>query len=116
MTVFALTYEKPSAPVPALFQGIPDPRPLEKRPSQALVELAHSCGVQAYTLDSADEGSLDMNPQAVLYIHPAQLSSAAFDCLANQVRPPYLTLSKVERCRRLMERRSDDPPCPVVVY
>src|SRR5438309_4002939 len=116
MTVFALTYEKPSAPVPALFQGIPDPRPLEKRPSQALVELADSCGVRAHTLDSADEGSLDMNPQAVLYIHPAQLSDAAFDCLANQVRPPYLTLSKLKQCRRLMERSSRAPPCPVVIH
>jgi hypothetical protein len=112
MQVFELSYYKPHAPVPDVYVGIPDP--LTKQPSQAIAELAATCGVGEYTIENAAEPSRKV-PHAALYIHPAKLSPDAFDCLSERVRPPYLTLRKVERCRRLMEPNSGAPTCPRMV-
>jgi hypothetical protein len=114
MQVFELSYYKPHAPVPRVYAGIPDP--LIKQPSQAIIESAATCGVGDYTIENNAENAVATIPRAALYIHPAKLSADAFDCLSDHVRPPYLTLRKVDRCRRLMEPNSGAPPCPRVVY
>jgi hypothetical protein len=114
MQVFELAYRKPRAPVPEVYAGIPDP--LTKEPSQAIIQLAVDCGVADYTLEASSAGPYTLVPTAALYIHPAKLSDEAFDCLAERVRPPYLSLKKVARCRRLMERNSGAPACPRMVY
>jgi hypothetical protein len=114
MRVFELSYYKPHAPVPAVYAGIPDP--LTKQPSEAIVELASTCGVGNYTIENAPANPAMPVPHAALYIHPAKLSADAFDCLSDRVRPPYLTLKEVDRCRRLMDPNSGAPPCPVIIY
>jgi hypothetical protein len=114
MQVFELSYYKPHAPVPEVYAGIPDP--LAKPPSQAIVELASTCGVRDYTIENASENQAVKVPHAALYIHPAKLSTDAFDCLSDRVRPPYLTLRKVDRCRRLMEPNAGSPKCPVIIH
>lgn len=114
MQVFELSYYKPDSPVPEVYAGIPDP--LTKPPSQAVVELAALCGVRNYTIENAGEYPGVRVPHAALYIHPARLSADAFDCLSDRVRPPYLTLRKVDRCRRLMEPDAGAPRCPVIIH
>ena len=114
MQVFQLAYHKPVPPIPAVYEGVPDP--LTKQPSEAISDLASSCHVAGYTLEATDASPCNRVSSAALYIHPAKLSDEAFDCLAERVRPPYLTLKKVERCRRLMERNSGAPACPRVLY
>jgi len=114
MEVFQLAYQRPGSPSSPVFAGVSDP--LKGPPSQAIAELATSCGLREYTLEAHDQAVPGWNAAANLYIHPATLSDEAYNCLSEKVRPPYLRLIKVERCRRLMERNSGAPPCPVVVY
>jgi hypothetical protein len=114
MSVFALIYHKPKLPLPSIYTGIPDP--LTGVPSDAIVELATRCRVEGYALEYVEGGPFSAVPTAALYIHPAKLSDEAFDCLSEQVRPPYLTLIKTQRCRRLMERDPTAPSCPQVIH
>jgi hypothetical protein len=101
--LYELGYQRPRSPEFGDFEGIPDPLP-GKEPTQALAELAHSCGVQEYKLDGG-------NASAFLYMDPRRLSDEAFNCLGEHVRPPYLSLHMFERCRSLMERSAGNPPC-----
>jgi len=114
MQVFQLAYQRPLSPASTEFAGIPDP--LMGRPSLAVTELATKCGLKQYTLEGRDEPGPGWNAGAFLYIHPANLSDEEFNCLSDQVRPPYHTLSKVERCRRVVERNLAAPECPQVLY
>jgi hypothetical protein len=111
--VFELTYRRPNqATMRKVFDGLSDP--LSGRPTQALLALATSCRVPEYKLEGIDEQIAYSDPIARLLIDPAKLSDEAYNCLAARVRPPYLTLAKVELCSRIMGR-ANAPPCPNVV-
>jgi hypothetical protein len=110
MRVYELGYQRPRSPLPNDFKGIPDPL-TATLPSQALAELAASCRVPQYKLEALDKGGYDRNPSASLYMDPAKVSDETFNCLGERVRPPYLTLHVFERCRSLMEKSRDNPPC-----
>jgi len=110
MRLYELGYQKPRPPVPTDFQGIADPL-TATLPSQALAELAATCGVRQYTMDAADHGGFGRIPSAYLYLDPAKLSDVSFNCLSERLRPPYLNLHIFERCRSIIEKNSGAPPC-----
>jgi hypothetical protein len=110
MDVYELGYQRPRSPLPDDFKGIPDPL-TATLPSQGLAQLAASCGVRQYKLQAMDKGGYGGNSAAFLYVDPATLSNQSFNCLAERVRPPYLSLHIFERCRSLMEKNPNNPPC-----
>ena len=112
-TVFELSYERFKSAKSSSSEGSD---PLNGRPSQALVELATSCGLKEYTLDAMYEPGPGWNAQSTLRIRPATMSDEMFNCVSDKLRPPYLTLKRVEVCRRVAERNPAAPKCPVVLY
>ena len=109
MRVYELSYQRPRDPVPAPFEGIPDP--LVGTPTQAVAQLAAECDVREYKLQGMDQPSMYRAPAAYLTMDPAKISDGTFNCLTERLRPPYLSLSVFERCRWAVENNPAAPPC-----